>query len=283
MKVSKENNKIVVQNENDFNISQILECGQVFSFQKVAQNCFCVVSAQKFATIFFDQHTTTIECDDVDYFFNYFDLNTNYKKIKQDLQHTCPNFAKFFLGGEGIRILRQDVFQTIISFIVSANNNISRIKKILFAIMRKCSQQKDDSVLPPFPTREQLSKLSKQDFDELGCGYRSNYLVQTIKQLGQQDFDVEGLKTLSTPNLKAKLVSLAGVGPKVADCILLFGFGRTDVFPVDTWTNKAYSLFSSIPRSKTQIAKFFVDLFGANSGYAQQYIYNYMLSSAQKI
>ena len=119
-----------------------------------------------------------------------------------------------------------------------------------------------------------------EDFKCLGAGYRSEYLVDTVAKLQTQGYESDSLKKLSTIDLKSKLQTLKGVGPKVADCISFFGFNRTDVFPVDTWIRQAYyKHFSSKKLSDQQISKYFVDLFGPLSGYAQQYLYDYMLNS----
>ena len=133
-----------------------------------------------------------------------------------------------------------------------------------------------------FPTLTELKKVTKDDFTQMGCGYRSDYLVKTIKMLGEKDFDMNYLKTLETPILRQKLMTLRGVGRKVADCILFFGFSRTDVFPVDTWIRKAYKDFCDKPRTDEKISDYFVSIFNNLSGYAQQYIYNYMLFSAKE-
>ena len=277
MEITKDNNSISVFNK-DFNIQEILDCGQVFSYKKLSAKEYVVVSLDKVANIKIGDEKTVINTKFVDYFYNYFDLDTDYEEIKKEICTLQSDFDKFFCGGNSIRILRQDAYQTIISFIVSANNNIKRIKKILFAISQKFGQKLSDDLFS-FPTAKQLMSATEEDFKKLGAGYRSAYLVDTIKMLQTQDFDIEKLKQLDTKSLKQRLLQLKGVGNKVADCILLFGFARTDVFPVDTWIRKAYSFFCNKKRNDKQISEYFVDLFKNCSGYAQQYIFNYMITS----
>ncbi len=278
MKVFKTDDKIIIHNENEFNISQILDCGQVFSYYKKSQDCYIVVSMDKSAKIIFDDEKTIIETKYVDYFYNYFDLDTDYNKIREDLVKTYVGFEKFFLNGHSIRILKQDKFQTIISFIISANNNIKRIKKILNTICQNYGEILFDDVYS-FPDIARLSKVTSLDYKKMGAGYRSEYLVNTIKKLQTKDFDLDYLSSLQTPLLRKKLLELDGVGPKVADCILFFGFSRSDVFPVDTWIRKGYKLFCLKNRSDKEISKYFISIFSNLSGFAQQYLFNYMITN----
>lgn len=273
MKVYKD--KIIVEN-SIFNALDTLQCGQTFSYTILDSGEIYVVSGEKIAKIIVQSNTTTIYTKDVNYFYNYFDFSTNYDKIKQELCKIYPSFEKYFVVGKDLRILRQDKLQTIISFIVSSNNNIKRITKTLNLLCKNFGKELPNG-LYAFPTLNQLKKVTLDDFRKMGCGYRSEYLVKSIKMLSESDFDMNTLATLSTSNLREKLMTLCGVGRKVADCILFFGFTRTDVFPVDTWIRKAYKDFCDIPRSDNKISDYFVGIFGKYSGYAQQYIYNYML------
>ena len=281
MKVSKDKNKIYITNEDDFNIVETLECGQIFSYIKTSPNTYIVISANKFATITFNDKTTEIESADIDYFHNFFDLDTDYKEIKKQIISQNPKFEKFLTSSRGIRILKQDIFQTIISFIVSANNNIKRIKGILFRMSSQFGTKIDGTDTHFFPNLEQLSKATKQDFEKLGAGYRSDYLVKTINML-KNDFNIQYLTSLETQELRKKLLTLSGIGPKVADCILLFGFKRGDVFPVDTWIRKSYYMFETKEQSDENISKYFVNIFKNFSGYAQQYLFNYMINISNK-
>ncbi len=277
MKITKEKDGIIIENDNDFNIEDILECGQVFSFERTSSNSYLVVSLDKWARIVFDDKRTIIYTKEVEYFYNYFDLDTDYEKIKKEICLLYNGFEKFFIVGKGIRILRQDPYQTIISFIVSANNNIKRIKKILNKICERFGEKLDCGIYS-FPSASNLLQATEKDFIELGAGYRSSYLVDTISKLNSKDYNVNDMVNLDTLSLRKKLLELKGIGPKVADCILFFGFHRTDVFPVDTWIKKAYEMFSNSKRSVTKISEYFVSIFKNYSGYAQQYIFNYMIA-----
>ena len=276
MKITREENLITIISENDFDAKEILESGQVFSFYCTSPDSFVVISGSRFATVSVFGEKTVIKTTDPDYFYNYFDLDTDYKKIKREILLSSPEFSKFFYGGNSIRILRQDPVQTILSFIVSANNNIKRIMGFL-TNMSRLYGTKLECGFYSFPTLSQLSEVSEKDFKNLKAGYRSSYLVDTIRTLQQPEFSAENLQKLDTKTLKTRLISLRGIGPKVADCILLFAFARFDVFPVDTWIRKSFALFSNEQKTDKQIENFFLSLFGKNAGYAQQYLYNYML------
>jgi len=275
MNIEIQENKIII-NEN-IDIRAVLECGQIFSFYEIDVDQFTVISLDKVAVIKYSPHQTVIDTKYPDYFYNFFDLLTDYEDIKNQIIKNCPDFKQFIK--RDLRILKQDPIQTIISFIVSANNNIKRIKLILNKICQKCGSYLPEYDCYAFPTIKQLSYLTIQDFKEMGAGYRSEYLYESIKMLSNRDFSVDSLNLLNSKQLKTKLMTLKGVGPKVADCILFFGFSKTDFFPVDTWIRKAYyKYFNNGKKSDSQISDYFVDIFKSLSGYAQQYLYDYMLN-----
>ena len=279
MKVIKQKNEIIVKDKN-FDIKSILECGQIFSFKQINENDYVVESSSKFAIVKKSTNCTYIKTKDIDYFYNFFDFDTDYDKIKDQILKLCPLFSS--LKMRQLRILKQDPYQTIFSFIVSQNNNIKRIKKILNNISQNYGSYNKEYNMYTFPTLDQLKNVTQDDFSKLGAGYRSQYLEKAVASLSREDFDIENLKALDTDNLKKKLLSLYGVGPKVADCILFFGFNRTDVFPVDTWIRKGYSMFCSDKKTDEQISKYFINIFKDLSAYAQQYLYDFMLNQNSK-
>ncbi len=262
-------NKIEIYSKQDFNPQHILECGQIFCYQK-SQQGYKVFSKDKMAEIIETQDGYQILCDDEKYFENFFDLKTDYSQIKNQLSK-FDILKKPIEFGSGIRILKNDVFEVIISFIISANNNIKRIQKIINALKNHCTHG------TAFPTHNQLLSFSVEDFYRLGLGYRAPQLYKCLRQLDEQK--ILQWQSLPTPQLRKNLISLSGVGPKVADCILLFGYGRKDVFPVDTWINKMYNMYYSPVNNREKIANNLVNIFGNLSGYAQQYLFYYQRSS----
>ena len=262
-------NKIEIFDKNNFNIEHILECGQVFSYLK--NDNYIVFSNAYKCEIIEQKNGFEILTKNPEYFENYFDLKTNYSEIKNKLnsKEIMKNPIKF---GYGIRILKQDLFETLISFIVSANNNIKRIKMILFRMREKFGKHMGDYFA--FPTRQQLLAATVDDFKNMGAGYRSEYLFKVLRQIDEKT--LEEWKKLPTKQLREKLISLSGVGPKVADCVLLFGYSKGDVFPVDTWIAQMYEKFYHSESNREIIRKNLVDEFGQLSGYAQQYLFYFM-------
>jgi len=259
---------IEVIDGDDFNIKHILECGQVFRF-KPTEFGYKLYAGEHKADIICQKGTTKIFCKYPKFFENYFDLKKDYAKIKSDLK--SDELVKRGIDyGFGIRILKQDPIETIISFIISANNNIPRIKTIIENICLHYGTKINDYYA--FPTLNQLSKIPLEFFKEIKCGYRDKYLFETIKMLSK--INIDELYKLPTVELKKELLKLKGVGGKVADCILLFGFSRTDVFPTDTWIKKVYvERTGDLKSSANKISEYFVNIFGENSGFAQQYLF----------
>lgn len=261
--------KIIIKDFRDFNIEHILECGQIFTYKKLDKLCYEVYSKDKFALVEFDNNEYIIKTKNPEYFVEFFDLNTDYSKIKKDLS-VDKNMIDAINYGYGIRILKQDILEVIIGFIISANNNIERIK----GIMKKLREfGVNNGNYYSFPTLEQLSNITEQQFKQIGAGYRAKYLVNVIKQLKRTDLNKTYL--YDTKTLRQWLLSLCGVGPKVADCILLFGYNRSQSFPVDTWIEKVYIDIFKIKKSREQMSIDLVSYFKHLSGYAQQYLFFY--------
>ena len=262
---------IEVLSASDFDIKQTLECGQVFRY-KVRDFGYTVYSSNQKADIYCQNGCTKIFCKDKKYFINYFDFCTNYAKIKSSLS-VYPYLKPAIEYGNGIRILKGDLLEIIIEFIISQNNNIPRIQTIIEKICE--SYGKDMGDYYAFPTLEALKSIPLELFTNIKCGYRDKYLFDTIAMLNDDYLD--NLKKLSTADARACLLRLKGVGKKVADCILLFGLGKTDVFPTDTWIVKAYgSLFDSSMTDAKKISIVLEKQFGKLSGYAQQYLFYQM-------
>ncbi len=265
-----ENNKIIVFDKSQFNPEHILECGQVFRFGKNESGDYFVLSNSHKATITETPLTYEITCDDTEYFVNYFDLKTDYNIAKQYLSK-FDILKPMIEFGHGIRILKADPLEMIFSFTISQNNNIKRIKQI---IERLCELSKSPNNPKHFPTIEELANAPLSFYSSLGAGYRDKFLKELSTTL--LNVDLNEISKLSTDNLYNYLLSLKGIGPKVASCILLFGFGRNEKFPVDTWLEQVYyNHFSKEKRTRPEIQKYFEDQFGQYSGLAQQYLFYY--------
>ena len=212
---------------------------------------------------------------------NYFDLNRNYSEIKEKLSKIDENVKLSIKYGEGIRILNQDLWEMIISFIISANNNIPRIKGIIERLSQKYGKEIDwnGEKYYTFPTPEELKKAEVQDFRELGTGFRDIRLYETTRTVLENKVVLKDLYNVDTLKAREELLTLSGVGPKVADCILLFSdLKRFDVFPIDVWVRRVMNdLYikneDETKVSKKEIEKLAKEKYGDLEGIAQQYLF----------
>ncbi len=268
-----EKDKIKLYEADTFTPEGVLTSGQVFRFGQEKNGIWWVNSAQEHAEIEKKgENSYIIHTTNPNFFANYFDFQTNYDIIltrlkKYEILHSALEY------GKGVRLLRQPLAEVIVNFIISANNNIPRIRNSVTKIAQNFGKKMEWGYA--FPELKDLSKITEKDFQSFGCGYRSPYLVETIAKLNEPNF-LQNLSLLPTAQLRKELLKLKGVGQKVADCILLFGFNRYDVFPVDTWIDKVYHEdFNGQETKRTKIADWFVETFGMDSGYCQQYLFYY--------
>lgn len=286
------NNTIEINNLRDFSIKQILDCGQVFRYQLIDQNTAIVVANNKLAYIKESEKSCQIFSNDKEYFENYFDLKTDYQKIKNELKkdeflRPCCECCY------GIRILRQDFFEMLVSFIISANNNIERIKKSVNYLSKNFGQKcvasfsnvqdfegdlckiKNSKIeYYAFPTLEELQRATIEDLKNAGLGYRAEQLHFTIQNL--QEKDIKNFKAKSNEEKYNWLMTLKGVGEKVANCIMLFSESDMSAFPVDTWINKVYNdITNTQNNNRKEIEKNLKNRYKNYSGYAQQYFFYY--------
>ena len=257
-----------------FNPLHTLDCGQVFRFSPYREG-FLVNSADKIAYIHLDGAKTVVESEQTDYFYNYFDLDRDYRQIVDKVSSfNVPLLTRSANACKGLRILNQNRKEMIYSFIISQNNNIPRIKGI---IARICTALGEKMSSPfgdyyAFPTSLSLANADVSVFTAAGAGYRDIYLSETSKRICAEG--ISHLESLPTNELKKELLTYKGIGPKVADCVSLFGFRKTDSFPVDTWIEKVYREdLGGIEQNRERIAKYLIDTFGENSGYVQQYLF----------
>lgn len=273
----------IITEEEFFNVKDTLECGQIFRF-KPFEKGYLVFSKDRACYACNENGKAIIECktDDEEYFRNFFDLSRDYSSIYSRAKKSEYDIVSLAAeAGKGIRILNQDKTETLFSFLTSQNNRIPRIKSI---IERTCAAR---GVKNSFSGEEYYSfPLPQELFDEnvgfyngLGYGYRSDFIRSTAKRLIENADELDKMTALSTKELKESLMSFKGVGPKVADCVSLFAYHKTDAFPVDTWIEKLYREdFNGAEKNRNKINEFFVNSFGEDSGYIQQYVFYYKRS-----
>lgn len=278
MKVEFADNNTILNDMPDFDLEQTFMCGQCFRWNKLSDNTFSGVAFGKMLKISlldgkFVLHGVT-QADYYDIWEKYFDISRDYGEIKKNLS-AGPVMEKAIAAGGGIRILRQDVWETLISFIISASNNIPRIKKIITALCENFGEKLDDGYYS-FPSPRQLQDITAEQLAPIRAGFRAKYIADAVSKVTSGEVDLYNLYNLDTESARKELLKIRGVGNKVADCILLFALGRTEVFPVDVWINNTMcKLYPNRCTSVEQARSAGREIFGEHCGIAQQYLFYY--------
>ena len=272
----------ILENFKSFEPKHIFECGQCFRWNIEQDGSYTGVFGNNVLNVKKDGDKIIFkgltEQNIIKVCTEYFDLDTNYDLIKNELSNIDDFLKTSIEYGEGIRILKQDLWETIISFIISANNNIPRIKGIIERISQKYGNQIEwnGSKYYTFPTVKQLSKASVEELRELGLGFRDKRVHDTTQIFMKNEMTLEEFENEKDLELlKEKLLTLPGVGGKVADCILLFSLGKIEAFPVDTWIKKVMNELYVDSTNITKINQYATQRFGEYAGIAQQYLFYY--------
>ena len=275
-----------IENQESFELKHIFDCGQCFRWNEEDDKSYTGVFKGNVLNVKKDNNAIyfkgIVNGNIKDIVEDYFDLNRDYTKIKKTLSKVDNNIKKGIEYGEGIRILNQDLVETILSFIISANNNIPRIKKIIERLSEsygtKIVWNKKNYFA--FPSLKQLENVSVEEYRNLGLGFRDKRIYDTVHMLLNNQVDYEKwYDEKNTLKVREELLSLAGVGPKVADCILLFSdLKRFDVFPIDVWVRRVMNeLYIKNPDetkvNKKDIERIAYQKFGNLEGIAQQYLF----------
>lgn len=264
-----ENNTVRVPGIKGFALRDTLMCGQSFRWVENSDGSFTGTAFKKTVTVKIENDDFkiigTTQEDFEDIWRGYFDLDTDYEKIREDLSKLHPVLAEAAKFAPGIRILRQEPFEALISFIISQNNNIKRIEGI---VKRLCENfgEKNEAGEYAFPTAETLAGLSPEELSPIRAGFRHRYIIDAAKKVFSGEVNLEGCREKSFEEAKKELMTIVGVGEKVADCVLLYGLHKVNAFPMDVWMKRAMKkLFPDVnPES-----------FGEYAGVAQQYIFHY--------
>lgn len=286
-----DDNSIMIKGVKNFDIKQILECGQCFRWEKISDTNYIVVAYRRVIEIVQNGDDVTIYNTNLNDFEeiwkDYLDLNTNYSELKEELAKD-EILRKSVEFGYGIRILNQEPFEMLISFIVSARNSIPAIMKTI----KKISERWGDKIeykgntYYAFPTPEQIKDATLEEIKDTGASFRSKYILDTIGKVNEalenpnneelKIYNLDYIKSLNTDECHVALQQFMGVGAKVADCIMLFSMAKKSAFPVDVWVKRAMIHFYLAPDvSLNKIRVFGRDKFGELSGLAQQYLFYY--------
>ena len=283
MNVYEKNNVVILEGVADFDPKHIFECGQCFRWMAEEDGSYTGVAKGKVINVSRENDTVYIKNSSLkdfnDIWKDYFDLNTDYTKIKNILKNMDEHLEKATEFGWGIRILRQDPWEMIISFIISSNNRIPMIQRAIGNLSRQYGTyigQYNGVDYYDFPTPEQLNKASIEDIRACSTGFRDKYIKSTTEAVINNNDDVYKYNSLSTEECRKELMKFNGIGPKVCDCIALFGMQKYDTFPVDVWVKRVMQEFyveedMSLPK----IRAYAIDKFKELSGFAQKYLFYY--------
>ena len=285
--------KYILENVTSFEPKHIFECGQCFRWDEEQDGSYTGIVKNNVINVKKVDNSIAFESLGADNLeelvIDYFDLNRDYEKIKDELSKIDEYLANSIKYGSGIRILNQDLWETIISFIISANNNIPRIKGIINRISQKYGTEIEwkGKKYYTFPTVENLAKATVEDLRSLGLGFRDIRVYNTTHKILEKQVDLEKLhQEVDTQKVRDTLLTLDGVGPKVADCILLFStLKRFDVFPIDVWVRRVMNELyikneDETKVNKKDIEKLAKEKYGNLEGIAQQYLFYWKRDTA---
>ncbi len=267
---------VVVENLPHFNLSHTFLCGQCFRWDKQPDGSFAGVAMGRYLRISCEGQAFVFHNTDLNTFLRiwmpYFDLAGDYgaRGLQLSVDDRMRRAVAF---GWGIHLLQQETFECLLSYIISANNHIPRIKTIISALCTRFGEKiiADGKVHYTFPSPAMLSGVTEADLAPLKAGYRTKYILDAVqKVIGS--VDLSKLKTLPLSEAKRQLMQIKGVGSKVADCVLLFGAGRFGAFPVDVWVGRAMRGFYPEVQDVQAAGE---QKFGELCGLAQQYIFYY--------
>lgn len=288
MKIRKRKNDVIIEDVKDFLLSQTLECGQCFRFEKlddeeyviVANNKLLRIKQEKDILIFFD---TTKE-DVIDFWIHYFDLDKDYRQIKNYLRRKDEKLRPVIKEKWGIRILNQDFHETLISFIISQNKQIPHIKQLVEKLSNTYGKYLgtiEGKKYYAFPTINKLGSLTEEQWRNLKVGFRAPYLMDASTMLSKRRLKYNTFfeygNRIDEKYARSILTSIKGVGDKVANCVMLFSLGYTSSFPIDVWIKRIMEemYFGGKDTDKVIIAEFAKKQYGKYGGYAQQYLFMY--------
>lgn len=271
-------NAVLLHDVSDFNLTETFTCGQCFRWSKTDDG---YTGAACGRALYITQNGSTITLHDITlheyecFWQNYFDFNRDYNVVKHTLSKD-DILAKAMKTGGGIHILHQDVWECLVSFIISANNNIPRIRKIIdtLCIMFGDTIVYRNKTYYSFPAPERLASLTRENLSVLRAGFRDKYILDAAQRVSDGRLPLDALQNMSTADARSALMTVCGVGRKVADCVLLFGLGRTEVFPIDVWIHRTMEhLYFGKSVTIEEIALFAQEKFGTLAGIAQQYLF----------
>ncbi|MBO4848264.1 MAG: DNA-3-methyladenine glycosylase 2 family protein [Clostridia bacterium] len=278
MDISFENDSILFRGVDCFDVGKSCACGQAFRWRPFGGGMLGVVRGEPALLVREDRAVRVVGASPASaaMWAHYLDIGRDYGAIERAVAADA-RLARCFPEAHGIRVFNQEPFEALISFIISQNNNIKRISGIIERLCAKCGEPVSfmGETLYAFPGPEAIAALTAEELAALGTGYRAPFIKAAAERI-LEGFDLERLRDMGLDEARAELRSFTGIGPKVADCILLFSLGHADAFPVDVWIDRAMkALFFEGNRVKKAELYDAVSSLGEYSGIIQQYIFQY--------
>ena len=280
MKIKESNGNLIIESVTDFELCDVFDCGQCFRWERAGENCYEGVAKgkalllEKTGDSLIFHKTTKDDFDNI--WCDYFDFSRDYSEIKKTLSED-KILLEAISYGKGIRILKQDTFEALISFIISAGNNIPRIKGIINNLSVNFGEQFEymGKTYYAFPTPDKLSSLTLEELSVIRAGFRDKFILSAAKAVATGELDIDALSEMTCRDAKKTLMQLSGVGDKVSDCILLFGLAKHDSFPIDVWIKRImeYCYFDKQEQKRETISDFAIKQYGEYGGFAQQYLF----------
>lgn len=284
MQIKEVENGIILEGLEDFEPAHVFDCGQCFRWLRQEDGSYTGVAMDRVINVSKEGDSIHIDNTSLEDFENiwyeYFDLDRDYGALKKKLAKMDENLKKAVEFGPGIRILKQDGWEMLISFIISSNNRIPMIQRAINNISerygRKIGTYRGKDYYA-FPSPEELSKASIEDLRDCKTGFRDKYIYYTTRAVLDENIDLKALVDIDHDSCHKELLKFKGVGAKVADCIALFGMRKYQSFPVDVWVKRVMQEFyGAEDMSLPKMRQFGMDLFGQDAGFAQQYLFYYV-------
>ena len=270
---------LVIDVENELDLENTLTCGQIFRYQQEIDNSFTVVISDRVINLKYDNYKLYVKSNKLDNLENvireYLDLDRDYKSIMDKIRVMDSTLAKYLDNSLGLKMIKQDKLECIISYVISQNNSVRNIQMSLNMLSEAYGEKVEflNKEYYLFPKLDRLVSLSLEDFRKCKVGFRDKYLVGIIESINNGNFNLNMIDTLNTEEALQYLINFKGIGMKVASCILLFSYQRFDVYPVDTWVKKFMEDNYNIVGEKN-IREYCKKKYGEYSGLAIQYMFN---------
>lgn len=280
--IYEEDGKVIIKDIEHFEVKDIFECGQAFRWTIEGDDSYTVVANKKVLNVDKKDEKVIFSNTNMEDFkniwYDYFDLDRDYGEIIDELSED-PILKKATEFGKGIRILNQDEWEMLISFIISANNRIPMIKKAIRLLSENYGEFIEEYrgvKYYTFPTADTLRGLTVEDLEGCKLGFRAKYVISAAEIVANKEINIYTLKNIDTEMARKELMLFSGVGPKVSDCIMLFSMGKHDAFPIDIWVKRVMEHFYLDEDTKLKDIQIYAnEKFGRYAGFAQQYLFYY--------